>query len=426
MERACNQCGIYKELNADNFRETLGADKTIYFRKICAICEKEYKKQWKKDNKERLKENNRKYEQSIPVKLKKILLQDTIKIHGSKNAAIINDLPYTMEDLQAYVEAQFLHWVNWDNYGSFRKNWDDADSSTWTWRIYHKIRHEDFYERWQLSNIIILSSKEILVVEANLRERKCDCGEINKERFRKNVANICIKCEKEKASKNIITYSESKDKIDIFAASLPIKYKTCTGKCKKNKILNKDNFRIKKAKIIDGIVANIYFDSECRVCAKERDDNISPEKLREKCRRRYKKDRARFEGDPEYRKYWTTRNLISRAIYDALKNSGSSKYGDSSIEKLKYTIDELNSHINVKFEWWMTWDNRGKYNKKTWKDDAPSTWVWNLDHIIPQSDLPYTSMDDENFKKCWALENLRPYSAKQNIIDGVTRVRHKK
>jgi hypothetical protein len=35
-------------------------------------------------------------------------------------------------------------------------------------------------------------------------------------------------------------------------------------------------------------------------------------------------------------------------------------------------------------------------------------------------------MDDENFKKCWALENLRPYSAKQNIIDGVTRVRHKK
>jgi hypothetical protein len=71
MERACNQCGIYKELNADNFRETLGADKTIYFRKICAICEKEYKKQWKKDNKERLKENNRKYEQSIPVKLKK-------------------------------------------------------------------------------------------------------------------------------------------------------------------------------------------------------------------------------------------------------------------------------------------------------------------------------------------------------------------
>lgn len=27
-------------------------------------------------------------------------------------------------------------------------------------------------------------------------------------------------------------------------------------------------------------------------------------------------------------------------------------------------------------------------------------------------------MEDEEFKKCWALSNLRPYSAKQNIIDG--------
>ena len=28
-------------------------------------------------------------------------------------------------------------------------------------------------------------------------------------------------------------------------------------------------------------------------------------------------------------------------------------------------------------------------------------------------------MEDDNFKKCWALENLRPLSAKQNIVDGV-------
>ena len=46
--------------------------------------------------------------------------------------------------------------------------------------------------------------------------------------------------------------------------------------------------------------------------------------------------------------------------------------------------------------------------------------------LIPQSDLPYTSMEDTNFKKCWALENLRPYPAKQNYLDGVYRVRHKK
>lgn len=33
-------------------------------------------------------------------------------------------------------------------------------------------------------------------------------------------------------------------------------------------------------------------------------------------------------------------------------------------------------------------------------------------------------MDEPNFQKAWALENLRPYSAKQNTIDGATGIRH--
>jgi hypothetical protein len=66
----------------------------------------------------------------------------------------------------------------------------------------------------------------------------------------------------------------------------------------------------------------------------------------------------------------------------------------------------------------MNWNNYGIYYTNLWNDNDPSTWVWNIDHIIPQSKLPYTSMEDDNFKKCWALDNLRPYSAKQNIIDG--------
>ena len=74
----------------------------------------------------------------------------------------------------------------------------------------------------------------------------------------------------------------------------------------------------------------------------------------------------------------------------------------------------------------MNWSNNGVFNSKTWDDNDPTTWTWQLDHIIPQSDLPYTSMEDENFKKCWALNNLRPLSAKINCIDGATRRRHKK
>ena len=52
--------------------------------------------------------------------------------------------------------------------------------------------------------------------------------------------------------------------------------------------------------------------------------------------------------------------------------------------------------------------------------------IWHIDHIIPQSLLPYSSMEDDNFKKCWALSNLRPLSAKQNLLDGANRIRHKK
>jgi hypothetical protein len=46
-----------------------------------------------------------------------------------------------------------------------------------------------------------------------------------------------------------------------------------------------------------------------------------------------------------------------------------------------------------------------------------TTWTWNIDHIIPHSTFKYISMEDQSFKECWSLTNLRPYSAKQNILD---------
>jgi len=64
------------------------------------------------------------------------------------------------------------------------------------------------------------------------------------------------------------------------------------------------------------------------------------------------------------------------------------------------------------------------YNANTWDDSDSSTWTWQIDHIIPQSTFAYSSMEDEAFKKCWSLDNLRPLSAKQNYLDGVRRVRH--
>jgi len=117
------------------------------------------------------------------------------------------------------------------------------------------------------------------------------------------------------------------------------------------------------------------------------------------------------------------RSSVSRSVHIVLKGE---KNNLSILNYLPYTIDELKQHLESLFEHWMNWENWGVYNPKAWDDNNTDTWKWNLDHIIPQSDLLYTSMEDENFQKCWALENLRPYNAKQNIIDGASKTRHKK
>ena len=119
---------------------------------------------------------------------------------------------------------------------------------------------------------------------------------------------------------------------------------------------------------------------------------------------------------------------ISRQINLSLNKLGFSKNNRSCWEYLPYTLEELNQHLEWLFshpdnllpngEVWMTWVNRGVYRSEMWNDNDPSTWRWQIDHIIPHSRFAYTSMEDDEFRKCWALENLRPYSAKQNNKDG--------
>lgn len=108
-------------------------------------------------------------------------------------------------------------------------------------------------------------------------------------------------------------------------------------------------------------------------------------------------------------------SAFSCAIGFALKKNGGTKNGLSCFEKLPYTQENLKKHIESGFEWWMNWDNYGPYISKTWIDDNPTTWTWNIDHIIPISLLPHDSMDHPNFIKCWSLNNLRPFSSKANL-----------
>jgi hypothetical protein len=198
-------------------------------------------------------------------------------------------------------------------------------------------------------------------------------------------------------------------------------------------------------------VGNWYYYPACKICTEEKK---SPGK--KECRKKNKKKldadkRAWYQKNKdsvkkrsaEYRKTHrkqhnenTRLRRLNEPIFQLrdnvrsiirlmlVKNYGSKK-GASISDYLSYTIQELKEHLEKQFEPWMNWKNLGRYDSNVWNDSDPTTWTWQLDHIIPQSDLPYTSMEDDNFKKCWSLDNLRPLSAKINTIEGATRIRHR-
>ena len=109
------------------------------------------------------------------------------------------------------------------------------------------------------------------------------------------------------------------------------------------------------------------------------------------------------------------RSVISNSIYKQLKGK---KDNLSVLKYLPYTIKELTDHLESQFESWMNWNNWGMYKIDEWDDKNKSTWTWQIDHIIPHSKFNYTSMEDEDFIKCWALSNLRPLKSIDNLRKG--------
>lgn len=187
--------------------------------------------------------------------------------------------------------------------------------------------------------------------------------------------------------------------------------------------INKRNYFKKKYAINKEIILQKYRNryhnhiEEERIRRKKY-SQINKEKIKTKRARRLAIKR---KNDPIFK----LKENISRSIRRLLKKNMSSKMGKSFIKYVSYTIIELKQYLSSIFEPWMNWSNWGRYDPKTWNDNDQSTWVWQLDHIIPQSKLPYSSMEDDNFKKCWALNNLRPLSAKQNFFDGIDLLRKK-
>lgn len=101
--------------------------------------------------------------------------------------------------------------------------------------------------------------------------------------------------------------------------------------------------------------------------------------------------------DPIYR----LRERISNSVRKMLKKMNNTSKNTSSILKfLPYSPEELKNHLESQFSPEMTWDNYGT--------------LWEIDHIYPQSLLPFSSLDDDNFLLCWGLNNLRPLLSIEN------------
>ncbi|MDD5538720.1 MAG: hypothetical protein PHF12_07125 [Candidatus Omnitrophica bacterium] len=114
---------------------------------------------------------------------------------------------------------------------------------------------------------------------------------------------------------------------------------------------------------------------------------------------RQKRLRERFLNEPEYEKRYRLRLNMSNSINISLDGK---KNGRSWEKLVGYTLEDLIRHLEKHFLPGMTWENRGKGG-------------WHVDHKIPISVFNITSPDDIDFKKCWALKNLRPLWEADNL-----------
>lgn len=124
-------------------------------------------------------------------------------------------------------------------------------------------------------------------------------------------------------------------------------------------------------------------------------------KYREKNKEYFKIKRIEWRDkkkqDTIYKFFNSVRNSILKSIKRGyIKNS-------KTIDILGCSYDNLVKHFESKFEPWMTWDNRGKYN-------GDFNFGWDIDHIIPVS----IAKNEEDIIRLNHYTNLQPLCSKIN------------
>lgn len=104
-----------------------------------------------------------------------------------------------------------------------------------------------------------------------------------------------------------------------------------------------------------------------------------------------KKNQKRHNQRPKYR--------LSRNIRTGISKSLKTDKPGLWEQLVGYTTAELREYIQRRFEPRMSWKNYGD---------------WHIDHIRPVSTFDFSTYQDDDFKRCWSLSNLRPLWARDN------------
>ena len=114
-------------------------------------------------------------------------------------------------------------------------------------------------------------------------------------------------------------------------------------------------------------------------------------------KRRRKSHREYMRKQMENPKFRLNSN-ISCLINRSLKNGKEGMHWETRVD---FTLDDLMNHLEKRFTAEMSLSNYGGY--------------WEIDHIIPISAYNFDNYNHIDFKRCWALSNLRPLEKTNNI-----------
>lgn len=103
---------------------------------------------------------------------------------------------------------------------------------------------------------------------------------------------------------------------------------------------------------------------------------------------------------------------VRRSIYGLLKNKKVGRHWENLVG---WKLEEGIKYIESQFTLGMSWSNYGYYVDK----NGVKKLGWEIDHIDPISNYDITDYNCADFKKCWALSNLRPMWATTRVIGGI-------